>query len=98
MCGVVGFAWAAKRPSYQIRELADTIRHRGPDEYGSVELGSCVLANRRLSIIDVEHGHQPLYNEDKSIAVVFNGQIYNHAQLRKKLIAQRNVLNSKSDG
>ena len=62
--------------------MSETIRHRGPDDAGLTRMGSAGLAMRRLSIIDLESGQQPIFNEDRSIAVVLNGEIYNYESLR----------------
>jgi asparagine synthase (glutamine-hydrolysing) len=65
--------------------MNDAITHRGPDDSGIYHNGSIALAMRRLSIIDVAGGHQPVCNETKTVWVVFNGEIYNHAELRHEL-------------
>src|SRR5947208_342300 len=62
-----------------------SIRHRGPDEDGFYVNGAIGLGMRRLSIIDVEGGHQPIHNEDKTVWVVFNGEIYNYKEIRDSL-------------
>lgn len=97
MCGIAGIADFAGRPIPLplVRSMCDAIRHRGPDDEGLVSLPldeharagapSAVLGSRRLSIIDVEGGHQPISNEDRSVWVVFNGEIYNFADLRERL-------------
>ncbi len=61
------------------------MRHRGPDGAGSYVLGNLGLGHRRLSIIDIEGGSQPLTNEDNSLYVIFNGEIYNYIELREEL-------------
>ena len=84
MCGIAGYV-GAERPGLGA-EMAALLRHRGPDESGETALpaprGVCVLAHQRLSIIDVPGGHQPQTNEDGSVHVVFNGEIYNFRELR----------------
>ena|SRR5205814_4331054 len=87
MCGIVGVIDLQGRPvdSSWIDSMNDSIVDRGPDDSGSYVRGSVGLGMRRLSIIDVAGGHQPVYNEDKSIWVVFNGEIYNHLELRQDL-------------
>src|SRR2546421_1276932 len=87
MCGIVGVVDLQGRsvdPSW-IDSMNDSIVHRGPDDSGSYVRGNVGLGMRRLSIIDVAGGHQPVYNEDKSVWVVFNGEIYNHLELREDL-------------
>ncbi|MDI6751584.1 MAG: asparagine synthase (glutamine-hydrolyzing) [bacterium] len=83
MCGVCGFS--GKANEVVLRKMADSIFHRGPDEDGFYSDGKVNLGIRRLSIIDVETGHQPIHNEDKSIWTIFNGEIYNFYELRKEL-------------
>ena len=83
MCGIVGFTGRKNRTL--LRTMADTVVHRGPDDDGYYADGKINLGMRRLSIVDVEYGQQPICNEDESIWVVFNGEIYNHIELRKDL-------------
>src|SRR5439155_25383463 len=71
-----------------LEAMNGTLRHRGPDSAGAVVTGAVGLAARRLSIIDLETGDQPIANEDRSVHVVQNGEIYNHAALRAELEAQ----------
>ncbi|HEY8796465.1 MAG TPA: asparagine synthase (glutamine-hydrolyzing), partial [Candidatus Dormibacteraeota bacterium] len=73
------------------------LAHRGPDDEGSVHLDGVTLGMRRLSIIDLEGGHQPIHNEDSQIWVVQNGEIYNHLLLREELEAAGHVFASRSD-
>jgi asparagine synthase (glutamine-hydrolysing) len=100
MCGIVGVARSRQGPEItrdEIVRMTDVIRHRGPDEDG-VHIGPHVgLGMRRLSIIDLAEGHQPVYNEDRSIALVFNGEIYNYRELRRELISRGHVLRTHSD-
>jgi asparagine synthase (glutamine-hydrolysing) len=83
MCGICGFT--GKKDIFQLKKMADAIVHRGPDDEGYYSDANINLGVRRLSIIDVETGHQPVYNEDKNIWAVFNGEIYNFKDLRKEL-------------
>ncbi|MEW6740276.1 MAG: asparagine synthase (glutamine-hydrolyzing) [Nitrospirota bacterium] len=83
MCGVCGFT--GETNITVLKKMADSIFHRGPDEDGFYFDGKINLGIRRLSIIDLETGHQPVHNEDKSIWTVFNGEIYNFQKLRKEL-------------
>ena len=71
-----------------LERMNDAIVHRGPDDQGAVLLGEAGLAMRRLSIIDLARGHQPIANEDGSAWIVFNGEIYNHRELRRDLLAR----------
>jgi asparagine synthase (glutamine-hydrolysing) len=99
MCGIAGIAlssgdWVDKD---LLHAMMDTLTHRGPDGVGcfinpGIGLGSC-----RLSIIDVEGGGQPIFNEDRSVVVVFNGEIYNYLELRERLAANGHALTTSSD-
>ena len=90
MCGIAGIV-ASDRLRADERErlvrMRDVITHRGPDEAGTYCDGQAGLVHRRLSIVDLASGQQPLANEDKSVWVVFNGEIYNHAEIRPELEA-----------
>ena len=77
--------------------MCDQIRHRGPDDDGFYIKGCCAIGMRRLSIIDLATGHQPISNEDGSLWVVFNGEIYNYQELRRQLIAQGHQFATNSD-
>jgi len=94
MCGLTGFAGGGDRAD--LNAMASAIFHRGPDEAGfHVEPGDGVyLAFRRLAVLDVAGGHQPMWNEDGSVCVLFNGEIYNHAELRAELLARGHVFHS----
>jgi asparagine synthase (glutamine-hydrolysing) len=87
MCGIAGLAaldGSAVDPA-ALRPMCDALRHRGPDEEGLWSDGPIALGNRRLSIIDLAHGHQPMASGDGRVVVVQNGEIYNHAALRAEL-------------
>jgi len=86
MCGICGFS--GKKDEIILKRMADRIVHRGPDEDGFYSDGAASLAIRRLSIIDVASGHQPIHNEDSTLWTVFNGEIYNFQELRKDLEAK----------
>ncbi|PYO84827.1 MAG: asparagine synthase (glutamine-hydrolyzing), partial [Gemmatimonadetes bacterium] len=91
MCGIVGIAHADPgRPVSVavIRRMCGTIRHRGPDDEGTYVEGPVGLGMRRLSIIDLAGGRQPIFNEDRSKVIVFNGEIYNYRELRRDLVAR----------
>jgi asparagine synthase (glutamine-hydrolysing) len=83
MCGICGFT--GEKNEVVLRRMAESIFHRGPDEDGFYSDEEINLGIRRLSIIDVETGHQPVHNEDQTIWTVFNGEIYNFKELRKEL-------------
>jgi asparagine synthase (glutamine-hydrolysing) len=83
MCGICGFT--GKPDEITLKRMADSIFHRGPDEDGFYSDGNINLGMRRLCIIDVATGHQPIHNEDKSIWAVFNGEIFNYKELRDAL-------------
>jgi asparagine synthase (glutamine-hydrolysing) len=80
-----------------MKAMADTIRHRGPDDEGYYVSGPIGLGFRRLAIIDLEGGHQPLANEDGSIWITFNGEIYNYQELRTILLAKGHVFKTQTD-
>ena len=83
MCGIAGYCLKdGNADAALVRAMCDVIRHRGPDDAGYLTTGSAALGMRRLSIIDLSTGHQPMSNEDGSIWVVFNGEIYNFGELR----------------
>ncbi len=88
MCGIAGlmkFGQDARADSGAVRQMCAAMTHRGPDDEGVYTDGRVGIGMRRLSIIDVAGGHQPISNETGTIWIVFNGEIYNHAELRKKL-------------
>ena len=92
MCGFIGFTGIIDHREDVIRKMAERIIHRGPNSGGFHYSGendndSVTLGFRRLSIIDLSDGSQPMYNEDGSVVIVFNGEIYNFMQLRDELIA-----------
>jgi asparagine synthase (glutamine-hydrolysing) len=100
MCGIagfVGFQMSTEEAASRVRAMCDAIRHRGPDADGYHVADGVALGMRRLSIIDVGGGRQPIYNEDGSIAVVFNGEIYNHRALRRELEASGHRFRTHSD-
>jgi asparagine synthase (glutamine-hydrolysing) len=100
MCGICGtlhldFEKPARVET--VRRMADQMVHRGPDAEGFFADGPVALGARRLAIIDVASGHQPRENENKTVHVVFNGEIYNHAALRERLVKKGHVFCSRSD-
>ncbi|MFL5827523.1 MAG: asparagine synthase (glutamine-hydrolyzing) [Thermoleophilaceae bacterium] len=99
MCGIAGIYDSRGGASEElVRQMTARLRHRGPDGEGYHSEPEIALGMRRLAIIDPEHGHQPLYDESRSIAVVFNGEIYNHAELRGWLEERGHRMQSGSDG
>lgn len=101
MCGICGIA-IPKQLNRRVNEsrlgaMRDTLAHRGPDDAGVYVDGNVGLAHRRLSIVDLEGGYQPMANEDDSIWIVFNGEIYNHGDLRPGLEARGHQYRTSSD-
>lgn len=98
MCGIAGYYLREGKASLTaVRAMCDQIRHRGPDDAGyRVEQG-CAIGMRRLSIIDLDTGHQPMANEDESVWVVFNGEIYNYRELRSDLLSRGHRFRTNSD-
>ena len=98
MCGIAGqFLLDRKVQPAEIRAMCDAIRHRGPDDEGFHIDANCGLGMRRLSIIDLSTGHQPMSNEDGTVWVVFNGEVYNYQDLRRDLISQGHQFKTNSD-
>lgn len=98
MCGIVGiYSTNLAIESGLIQTMNNAIYRRGPDDEGYYLDDHINLGMRRLSIIDISSGHQPIFNEDGSIVIVFNGEIYNHNELRKTLITQGHVFKTNSD-
>jgi asparagine synthase (glutamine-hydrolysing) len=100
MCGIVGilrFDGRSVAPE-EIAAMTDSIAHRGPDDQGALVEGNVGIGMRRLAIVDLSAtGHQPLFNEDGSVAVVYNGEIYNHRDLRSRLLVDGHVFRGGSD-
>ena len=100
MCGIYGMYYSDRRRTVdagRLRAMGDAIKHRGPDESGMLVDGPFGFGMQRLSIIDLKTGHQPLGNEDASVQVVFNGEIYNYRELARELIERGHVLATTSD-
>src|ERR1700688_1615376 len=100
MCGICGVF----QPDYpavieraQNKEMADTLPHRGPDDEGFYPSRGVGLGHRRLSIIDVEGGHQPLSNEDGTVWIVFNGEIYNFGELNQRYLSIGHTFKTRCD-
>jgi asparagine synthase (glutamine-hydrolysing) len=97
MCGICGEWSFLGADASALERMNAALVHRGPDDQGSIVLGEAGLAMRRLSIIDLAHGHQPIANEDSTVWIVFNGEIYNHRELRRDLLARGHVFRTESD-
>ena len=100
MCGIAGFA--GRHPGFvpqmaRLKAMCDTIVHRGPDGEGVGIAGHVALGMRRLSIIDIEGGSQPIFNEDRTVRVTLNGEIYNYRDLRRELEAAGHRFYTHSD-
>src|SRR5512141_2831158 len=100
MCGIAGILATdgASRPDRaELARMIGALAHRGPDGNGFLVDGAVGLAHARLSIIDLAGGQQPIYNEDRSVAVVFNGEIFNYVELRAALQARGHRFATHSD-
>lgn len=97
MCGIVGFTNKIQNTDSVISAMMDAIRHRGPDSEGKYIDDGIAMGFRRLSIIDLSTGSQPLYNEDKTLVLTFNGEIYNYQELREELIAAGHCFATSTD-
>jgi asparagine synthase (glutamine-hydrolysing) len=99
MCGIAGIVeWSGARPEQRLLQaMTDRIRHRGPDGEGHYAFGNLGFGHRRLSIIDVAAGKQPMCNEDGTVWITFNGEIYNYQELRRELLARGHRFTTQSD-
>lgn len=99
MCGIAGLVGRADQSieAGDVHSMCQTIVHRGPDDEGIYTNGPVGLGMRRLSIIDLSGGHQPIHNEDKSVWLVFNGEIYNFPELRQELEARGHKFYTNTD-
>ena len=97
MCGITGFVGQRAEMQQILQEMMDLIAHRGPDGQGQFVEGPAALGQRRLSIIDLEGGKQPMFNEDENLVVVFNGEIYNFQELSEELKAAGHAFATRSD-
>src|SRR6516165_7201340 len=101
MCGICGIFNLTLEPAAhreRIDSMSARLSHRGPDSHGKYELPHLALAIRRLSIIDLETGDQPLFNETGDVVLVFNGEIYNYRELRRNLVQRGHDFKTQSDG
>src|SRR5262245_42031573 len=100
MCGIAGVVSATRESDITealVRRMCDRIVHRGPDDEGIYVADGAGLGMRCLSIIDLAGGHQPVFNEDRSAGVVFNGEIYNFPELRSELAQRGHRFYTKTD-
>ncbi len=98
MCGIAGIFLREGLADIAVtKTMCDAIVHRGPDDEGFYSDGPCAIGMRRLSIIDLHTGHQPISNEDGSVWVVFNGEIYNYGELRADLLSRGHAFRTNSD-
>ena len=100
MCGIAGillFSGEKKADPAALHSMCGVIKHRGPDDEGFYSDGPVGLGMRRLSIVDLNTGHQPISNEDQTVWIVFNGEIYNHLELRQQLVASGHRYSTQSD-
>jgi asparagine synthase (glutamine-hydrolysing) len=97
MCGICGEWKFRGADAAALDRMNGSLVHRGPDDAGSIVLGETGLAMRRLSIIDLDRGHQPIANEDWTAWIVFNGEIYNHRELRRDLVERGHKFRTDSD-
>ncbi len=97
MCGIAGFTNKISNADEVIEKMMEAIKHRGPDSGGKHVDSGIALGFRRLSIIDLSTGSQPLYNEDRSLVLTFNGEIYNYRELRDELIAAGHCFSTNTD-
>lgn len=100
MCGIAGIVYRERErpvPESLVRQMCSALRHRGPDDEGLHVQGAVGVGMRRLSIIDLSGGRQPIFNEDGSKVIVFNGEIYNYKDLRRGLVARGHIVRSEGD-
>ena len=98
MCGIAGFCGRRDEKAKIIRSMTDVMRHRGPDSEGQYTDDLAALGHRRLSIIDItSSGDQPIFNEDSSKVLIFNGEIYNYQDLREELVQKGHVFRTNTD-
>ncbi len=97
MCGFVGYVNKEPDKQENIKKMADLIAHRGPDSEGYYTDETIALGFRRLSIIDLNNGSQPIYNEDRTKVIIFNGEIYNYQELKEELITKGHKFSTNTD-
>ncbi len=97
MCGIAGLVGTKDYKEQDVKKMISKISYRGPDEQGSIDLGNIYLGHARLAVVDPENGTQPMANDDKTVWVVFNGEIYNHVEIRNRLIKKGYKFKSRCD-
>ena len=99
MCGICGILCRQATDATQaaVRKMTAALAHRGPDDEGSLASPHCALGMRRLSVIDLAGGHQPLSNEDGRVSLILNGEIYNFRELRRTLESKGYRFRTQSD-
>jgi asparagine synthase (glutamine-hydrolysing) len=99
MCGIVGFIDKKnqKEKNKIIKEMSNKIIHRGPDSEGIYVDDTIALGHRRLSIIDVKTGGQPIYNEKGNLLVIYNGEVYNFQEIKKELVKKKHKFTTNTD-
>ena len=102
MCGICGVVQVSGVPRavierHRLDAMTDAMTHRGPDDRGTFAAPGVALGVRRLSIVDVEGGHQPVFSEDGTIAAIQNGELYNHAAIREALRSEGHRFSSRCD-
>lgn len=97
MCGIAGLITREKVQYELIRKMINSLRHRGPDDMGFYIDGNIGMAHSRLSIMDPQNGKQPITNEDGSVIIIFNGEIYNYLELRRNLEERGYIIENNSD-
>lgn len=97
MCGIAGIITKREEKEELITKMSERIKHRGPDGEGYFIDDDIALAHRRLSIIDLSTGNQPMFNEDKSVVIVYNGEVYNYKELKEELLALGHTFTTTSD-
>ena len=101
MCGINGIVYSSNSnriiEERALEKMRDIQFHRGPDEGGIFVEKNVGLAHRRLAIVDVSHGAQPMYNEDKNLVIIYNGEVYNHADYREELETKGHVYQTHCD-
>jgi len=98
MCGIAGILDSGGRGLDEaVRRMTTSLTHRGPDDEGFYLGRGIALGHRRLSIIDIDGGKQPLYNEDRSMCIVYNGEVYNHGALKAELTGLGHNFRTKTD-
>src|ERR687897_2065508 len=97
MCGIACKAGPVPISEPEILRMCDAIAHRGPDDWGTFIEDGLGLGMRRLSIVDLAGGHQPLTNEDGTVVVIFNGELYNYPKLYAELVAKGHRFSTRTD-